>query len=42
MQLIQQKMDTGSKSILKIKLEALPSWDPTKTKGKLAKGARLR
>ena len=41
MQLIQQRMDRGSKSILKMKLEALPSWGPTKTKGKLAQGTRL-
>ena len=32
----QQKMDRGSNSILKMKLEAFPSWDRTKTKGKLA------
>ena len=35
-------MDRGSESILKMKLEALPSWRPTKTKGKLAQGTRLR
>ena len=42
MQLIQQKMGRGSKSILKMKLEALPSWGPTKTKGKLVQGTRVR
>ena len=42
MQLIQEKMDRGSKSILKMKLDALPSWGPTKTKGKLAQGTRPR
>ena len=34
-------MDRGSKSILKMKLEALPVWGPLKTKGKLAQGAHL-
>ena len=34
-------MDKESKSILKIKLEVLPSWGPIKTKGKLAQGTRL-
>ena len=35
-------MDRGNKSILKIELEALPSWGLTKTKGKLTQGTRLR
>ena len=34
-------MGRGSKSILKINLEALLSWAPTKTKGKLTHGALL-
>ena len=34
-------MDRGSMSILKMKLEALPSWGPTEIKGKLAQGTRL-
>ena len=41
MQLMQQKMERGSNSFLKKKLEALPSWRPTKTKGKLAQGTHL-
>ena len=41
LQLIQQKMDRGSKSILKMKLDALPSCGPLKTKGKLAQGTCL-
>ena len=41
MQLMQQKMERGSNSFLKKKLEALPSWGPTKTKGKLAQGTHL-
>ena len=34
-------MGRGSKTILKINLEALLSWTPTKTKGKLAHGTLL-
>ena len=32
----------GSRSILIIKVESLPLWVPTKIKGKLAQGNRLR
>ena len=42
MQLIQQKMDRGNKSILIMELEALSSSSPTKTKGKLAQETRLK
>ena len=42
MQLIQQKIDRGSKCILETKLEALSSWHPTKTKRKLVQRTRLR
>ena len=42
MQLIQQKIDRGSKCILEMKLEALSSWHPTKTKRKLVQRTRLR
>ena len=35
-------MDRGNKSILKIELEALPSWSPKKTMGKLAQRTCLR
>ena len=35
-------MDRGNKSILKMELEAFPSWGPAKNKGKLAQGTRLR
>ena len=41
MQLIQQKMGRGSKSILEMKKEALPPWGSTKAKGELAQGTRL-
>ena len=40
-QMIQQKMKRGNKSILKMELEVLPSFVPTKTKGKLAQGTHL-
>ena len=42
MQLIQQKIDRGSKCVLEMKLEALSSWHPTKTKRKLVQRTRLR
>ena len=35
-------MDRGNKSILIMELEALPSWSPTKAKGKLAHKTHLR
>ena len=38
----QQKMDRGNKHLPKMELGALPSWGPTKTKGKLAQGTRLK
>ena len=41
MQLIQQTIGRGNKSILKMELEAFPSWCPKKTKGMLAQGTRL-
>ena len=41
MQLIQQKIDRGSKCILEMKLEALSSWHPEKTKRKLVQRTRL-
>ena len=37
-----KEMGKGNKSILKMELEALPSWDPAKTKGKLGLGTQLR
>ena len=42
MQLIQQNIDKGNKSILKMEWEALSSSGPTKTNGKSVKGTSLK
>ena len=39
---IEKKMGRRNKSILKMELEALPSWDPTKIKWKMSQGTHLK